>query len=383
MGRTELTGDAVTIRFRDDSIATACVRGGDVQLACLAQAAQAQNVPLRLFRQPSADGQKLNLNLHLHFPHGEAYCRWGRIATAPPGVPFEESTHVNGPFPQLIADKHATKLVLDTMGFPTPVGNHFTPAEHDQAVAFFHACGGHVCVKSNTGSLGEFVFPDITTADDFIRAFQAVASFTPQILVERHVSFPPLSGNASTLTTYRFFFVKPSVVGIRMDVPPNVVGDGRSSLGRLIAGKNVEKKMRTGQAPIEVNALLKQNLHQQGYDLDTIPGAGEQVFLKKISNSSQWGDSITLVDNIHSSYKEKIESMCNTLSGVNITAIDMKIADVTQPACNENYSILEMNSSPGMVYFHFPWIGPENRIAGHIVEKLRTTPDWFRRRRRA
>lgn len=383
MGHTELTGDAVTIRFKDDPIATACVRGGDVQLACLAQAARGQNVPLGLFWQPSADGRKLNLNLHLHFPHGEAYCRWGRIATAPPGAPFAESTHVNGLFPQLITDKHATKLVLDTMGFPTPVGNHFSPAERDQAMTFFHACGGHVCVKSNTGSLGECVFPDITTADDFIHAFQAVASLTPQILVERHVSFPPASGNASTLATYRFFFVKPSVVGIRMDVPPNVVGDGRSSLGQLIARKNVEKKMRTGQVPIEITPLLQQNLYGQGYGLNTIPGSGEHVFLKKTSNSSQWGDSITLVGNIHASYKEKIELMCNTLSGVNVTAVDMKIADVTQPACNENYSILEMNSSPGMVYFHFPWIGPETRIASHIVEKLRTTPDWFRRRRRA
>ena len=346
--------DAVTARFRGDRVATACVLGGDVQLACLAQAARSQGVACRLVWPLPRQSRLPRMYLRLDFPHGVAYCLQGRILVGPPATPFAQCRPVNGANRKLVADKNATNLVIATLGFPTPGGDRFARREIDAAHAYFQSLGGPACVKANTGSLGHQVFPGIASTADFLDAFRAVARRHRHILVERHIHFPDCAGPTPPEASFRFFFVKPSIVGVRMDLPAHVVGDGITPLRQLIEHKNLVKRTRTGQTEVKADPLVRENLRRRGYTLDDVPAKDVRLFLKRTTNSSQGGDSITLPAGLHPSYADKIATLCNAMPGLRVAAVDVMIGDHAMTAGTDKYANLYMNASQGMLHIECP-----------------------------
>lgn len=357
--------DQVKSRFAGNAIAEFLARSGDIQLACLAAAAAAQKVPHEI-----VEGRNFPL-LRLDLPAGVAYCRQGRIFVGPPGAEREACDHLNGPIIRVIRDKLATNLVLRTLGYPVPEGERFAADEWDRALAWFQAGGRSVCVKPVDGSLGEKVFPGIEDLASFRAAFDTVTEDGKAVLVEEHVSFGGAASPTPNGATFRFFFIKPVVVGIRMDLPANVIGDGTSPVQALLTAKNAEKLLRTGQPAVPLDSRVRDVLRRQGFSADDIPALGQRVFLRDVSNSSQSGDSFTYPEGMHPSYAEEVAKLCNALHGLKLAAVDMMIADHSAPCRKDGYKIIEMNASPGMIHFHFPWQGKPQDIAAEIVRMLR------------
>jgi|GEM_PF-2838841 D-alanine-D-alanine ligase and related ATP-grasp enzymes len=375
-GTASMSVDQVKARFAGNPVAEHFVRAGDVQLACLAAAARVQQVPHAPVEERFGPEGVPTPMLRLDLPGRVAYCSKGRIFVGPPDAPFQSCRHLNGAAIRLAGHKPATKLVLETLGFPTPAGREFDAGEEDEAVAWFQASGGPVCVKPLTGSLGEQVFPGIEEAGQLRAAFQAVAAYGGRVLVEEHVRFPHLAGNTPDRATFRFFFIKPVVMGVRMDLPANVVGDGSSSVRRLLDRKNADKLLRTGQPAVPLDGGVRETLRRQGISADDVPAAGRRVFLRDVSNSSQSGDTFTFPEGMHPSYAREIETLCNLIHGLHVAAVDTIIGDHTAPSSAGGYKIIEMNSSPGMIHFHFPWQGEPQDIAAGIVAILRLGEGW-------
>ncbi|KAF0224707.1 MAG: hypothetical protein FD176_889 [Rhodospirillaceae bacterium] len=353
--------DRVRAALGDDAEAMTLVEHDDLHAALLMRAAKDQGLGTALIPYWSRKHGKPAQRLRITLPWGVAYFRRGELKTGPHGASFAQCRHVNGSTTVVVDRKQASKTLMQVLGIPVPAGQIFHALGQNDAVEWFHAQGRPVCVKPDKGHQGNNVFPGLTTETEVRQAFIAAARQSSHVLVEEFAPGPAV----------RFFYVRPRIVGVRIDLPANVLGDGGSNIAALVRAKNEEKRLRTGHAPIIIDDDVHAHLRRLGLGLDHVPAAGTQLFLRSVSNGCKGGDSSTTSEGVvHPSYAASIAAMCNAIRDFNVTAIDTKIADPSMPASPDNYRILEINSNPGLVPYHFPWEGPPQNIAGAILRML-------------
>lgn len=356
--------DRIKAAFDGDELARAFAERGDVQAACFAAGVRRRGMAgAEIF---SVDPARRGWWLRLEMKRGAALFREGRILVGPPGAGPAACRQINADSRNLLVDKPATKMVLEIMGIPTPAGRKFEAGRMQEALDYARSRGGPVCVKATQGSLGIRVYPNLSDPDNIRAALAAVEIGERSVLVEDHVA-----GQAA-----RFIFVRPNVVGARRDLPANVIGDGRSSVAQLLAAKNAAKLRWTGQAAVRTGKLELRILAEQGLKPDSIPEAERRVFLRNLSNLSQGGDCATWSGPICASYAAEIARLCNAIPGVFLAAVDTIIVDPTRPAAPGNWSVIELNSAPGVIGFHFPWEGEPQDMVGAILDWLETGEAW-------
>lgn len=64
------------------------------------------------------------------------------------------------------------------------------------------------------------------------------------------------------------------------------------------------------------------------------------------------------------------EQAVAALPGLGLCGVDLIAHDLTAPAATERHWVLELNSMPGIVAFHFPDGGTPITAAGHIIDAL-------------
>lgn len=343
-------------RLGDVPLALSLARRGALQLAVLAAAAVRQG--------GTAEEAPVPLRLRLTLGDTPVWCQGGSIRLGPDPA---TATPLNGTVAHLTADKPALNRWLTDRGFSTPTGQAFAAADRAAALAWANRQTGPVCIKPPSGSLGWGVAPGLTGDLAVGDAFDTVADRCGAVLVEQHVSSgPPLPAGA----TARVMWVAPDHVTLRMDVPAAVTGDGRRPVSALLAERNASRAARTGQPPILPDAALLARLADQGHSLSSIPAAGQRVALRHVSNASQGGDSHTDLPEIHPSYAAEVIRLFRSLPGTRAGAADLALADSTAPCRPGNHWILDVNLSPGIVQYHFPWSGPPRDVAAALVREL-------------
>jgi hypothetical protein len=350
--------DRVKMFLAGDPLAGDFVAQKDLHAACLIRAARRRGIDgPRLESVMDAGGEPW---LRLDLDDKIAYFKRGQLFVGPPGAGREDCRHINGMLVPVIDHKQVSKDLFTILGFPVPEGRLFRAEEEEAAIAYCRGLGGSVCIKSNGRGKGTDVFPNLSEEAHWRRAFRLVTVHGRIVLVERSWAGAAI----------RFHYIHPRVVGVRMDLPANVDGDGVSTIEQLVQAKNFEKGRRTGHAPITLDDDLMFHIERLGLGLDHVPPAGVRLFLRSVSNGYKGGDGINCRDFLHPSYVEKIERLCNAIGGLRVTAVDTKILDPTAPATDRNFVVLEANSSPGMVPFHFPWQGEPQDVAGALMDAL-------------
>lgn len=288
--------------------------------------------------------------------------RSGALRRLDPNFPAARGVHVNAGAFQTVISKQGTRDYLAERGFPAPEGRVFDAHETDAALAYAEALGWPVCVKPDIGKKGLFVVPGLDDAEAVRAAFTAAAGFHPKVVVERS-----LVGEV-----IRFFYVEPRVVGVKISMPPNVIGDGVSDVATLIGRKNAEREVRQlpGHKPIVVNDELHAHLASQGLDLDSVPVAGQRLLLRAVSNGAVGADTIECADAIHPSYSALVEEICRSFPGLRIAALDTIVTDRMLPASAETFAVLEINNSPGVLPYLYPWEGRRQDICLAMIEML-------------
>lgn len=274
----------------------------------------------------------------------------GSLRIGQVGRPFQESRHVNGLVVTLTTNKHATKAALRSLGVPVPAGALVPAGLVDDGLEVMRRLERPVCVKPERGSEGIAVRPAIDDEADFRDAFATASALGGPVVVEEHVAG----------RNVRFFDVRPDVVAIRYDLPPNVVGDGRHSVEELVALKNAERLRRSLPhcRPVAIGPDAPRVLARQGLELGSRPEAGLRVLLALTSNVSAGGDA-ALVDgrSLHPAHAALVAHACGCVAGLNIAAVDTVIGDLAAPPRWGAFWVLEINSSPGLGGYYFPWEG--------------------------
>jgi cyanophycin synthetase len=276
---------------------------------------------------------------------------------------------IDGRVGEFIRRKDWVKARLRKRGINVPNGGTFSRNSCDKAEAFFErfrpSLSIGVCVKPVNGHEGDQVHVGIHDLSSFRIAFTSVGQSYRRILVEEAVSG----------TVYRFTWVASRVVAIRFGLPANVKGDGIHTIAELVDIKNIDRRrnpclrrhmIQLGQKEYEL--LESVGLHEQ-----SVPSAGQIIWLSATSNRHQGADPVDATDSVHVSYIELVDKIVKQFPGLVLCGADIVIKEASVPATNDNYYVLELNRCPGFSAHHYPWRGRSRDVAGAILDYLAST----------
>ena len=261
-------------------------------------------------------------------------------------------------------NKLVTKKILEEYGIRVPRGLEYTSAEIAKTDFIFHQ-GKAIVVKPNQTNfgLGITILKENTNEEIYQRAVDIAFEHDSTILIEEFIEGKE----------FRIFVIGDEVVGILHRVPANVTGAGTKTIRELVELKNQDplrgKGYRTPLEKIRLEEAEAMFLKQQGKDFDTVPAAGEVVFLRENSNISTGGDSIDFTDDIPDSYKQIAVRAAKALD-VRITGLDMIIPDVSAEATDDNYAIIELNFNPAIHIHCHPFKGKNRRLNEKLMDAL-------------
>lgn len=257
-------------------------------------------------------------------------------------------------------DKLLTKQMLKLQCIPVASG--IKVGSKTEAVLFAEDIGYPVVLKPQFGNQGKGVIANIEDEDELSSAYQLLAKDYKDLIIEKHIAG----------RDYRICSVYGDIIAVSERIPPYVLGDGISSIEKLI--NNLNEDPRRGEdhekelTKIKIDDTLIAYLKQKEYSLDSILPKKEKLNLKDNANLSTGGFAIDCTELISDENIEICKRAASAI-GLDICGIDVRCEDIGKPI-NEGGVIIEVNAAPGIRMHHNPCIGTKRNVAGYIVDKL-------------
>jgi D-alanine-D-alanine ligase-like ATP-grasp enzyme len=263
---------------------------------------------------------------------------------------------------KIVEDKSLTIKILNRHGLPTPRSGRFRKHQKEDALRFFKEIRtDRAVMKPANAAHGHGVHTNIREQSDFEEAWSTIFARWRSVIVEEFV--PGIE--------CRYFVLDSKVLAVTCRVPAHVVGDGSSSIANLIRQKNnEERRQNVALEPVPDDDLSIRVLAEQGYGLDSIPELDRIVYLRKVSNISQGGDSVDVTDEVDPSIKQLAVDALHSIPGLLYTGLDIIAEDHRRPLQGQSVRIIEMNDYPMLSMHHFPAHGTVRPVADAIIRHL-------------
>src|SRR5690606_5888695 len=165
-----------------------------------------------------------------------------------------------------------THQTLHTAGLAVPDQQSTDGGDGDAA---FLARHGRIVVKPCRGEQGHGVSADLRTIDEVRAAVASAKEFCPEVLLESFAEGEDL----------RIIVIDYHVVAAAVRRRPEVIGDGRSELARLIEKYNRRRMAATGgESRVPLDAETDRALAAAGCTMTTVLPAGKAVELRRAAN---------------------------------------------------------------------------------------------------
>lgn len=258
---------------------------------------------------------------------------------------------------QICQRKHLTKRMLDLRNLPSPPGADFSRREKGVAKAYFQEIPKPVVVKPTSSGGSHGVTIGVSTLDEFEQAWKlAIEEGGPysNVLIEQFVRGVEL----------RAFVVGDDAVSIVARVQPFVVGDGVTGLGPLIHDAIEQRKVhyRATQLGIVIDWNF---LEKQGYSHESVPGAGDIVFLSPLALPAGGALLIDVTAVVSPDLKRLAVAATQAVPGLEVGGIDILVADLFDAS---NAVILEVNTAPSLNLHRFVTHGQPRDVELDVVE---------------
>ncbi|WP_306397492.1 cyanophycin synthetase [Telluria beijingensis] len=261
----------------------------------------------------------------------------------------------------IASDKQLTKALLDQAGVPVPEGDVVTTLEAAQRIA--RRLGRPVAVKPLDANQGKGVTVDCTGPDAVARAFEFARKHGRRVIVEEH-----LRGR-----DYRVLVTGGRIAAASWRRPPNVTGDGRSTIRELVEIENRNPARGDGHTNIltriPLDALADEALARQAYTLDTVLEDGANADLRGNANLSTGGTAEDVTDLLPEETRDICIRAALTI-GLDVAGIDIVCEDIARPLRAQRGGIIEVNAAPGIRMHQYPSRGTPRDAGDAIVEAL-------------
>ncbi len=283
---------------------------------------------------------------------------------------------------ELAKDKAYVKHFLRRSGFECPRGEAFLlpwwaeeimprlaergftrPRTTDGAAEYAAGLGFPVYLKPIDGAQGRGVW----RCDSAARIQPVIDHYAEQrirlMVVEEAVDLPD----------HRLVVLRDRLISAYTRFPLNLTGDGTATVAELLSG--LQRGFRLSGRPTTIDAAdarIAARLARAGLDLGSVPRRGETVVLHDISNLAAGGTALDVTATVHPRWVRLALDVTAEL-GLTFSGVDLACADVTDP--DAPYSVLEVNSSPGLD--HYGSVGAEQRavVDGLYALILNEPPD--------
>ncbi|TSC83392.1 MAG: ATP-grasp enzyme, D-alanine-D-alanine ligase [Parcubacteria group bacterium Gr01-1014_17] len=265
-------------------------------------------------------------------------------------------------------DKDFAAYFMGKMRYPVVTGETFFSDEWaetvgsnrniDTAYAYAQRLGFPVIVKPNSKSQGVGVVK-VYTKRDFYRAFRAALKKDRVALVQE-----ALLGR-----DYRIVVLDDKVISAYERIPLNIIGDGRSTIAKLLVRKQKFFKKSGRDTLIKTDDFrIAMKLARRGLTIGSVPKKGERIFLLDNANLSTGGDSKDVTGSIHRSFATLAIRLTKDM-GLRFCGVDLIIVGtIGDDASTVKYWVLEINAAPGLD--HYGAIGKKQK---KLVESLYLT----------
>jgi cyanophycin synthetase len=307
----------------------------------IVEAAKAKNIPWRRLNE----GSLVQLGYGVH---------QRRICTA-------ETDSTSAIAESIAQDKELTRTLLRSIGIPTPEGCSVESAEEAWEAA--EDIGLPVVVKPQYGNHGRGVATNLQTREQVVAAYDAAREEGRSIIVERHAPGDD----------YRMLVVGGKLVAAARREPAHVIGDGQSTVQKLIDKVNEDPRRSDGHATslslIKIDTVALGVLLEQGMTPDTIPPVGKKVLIRRNANLSTGGTAADVTDQVHPDVaRHAIEAA--RIVGLDVAGVDIVAQDISQPLQGQRGVIVEVNAGPGLRMHIEPSSGLPRPVGESIIEMM-------------
>ena len=268
------------------------------------------------------------------------YWRFGEASLS--RVLFESSSIDDGHFGASISSvKSTSKMVLTKLGLPTPA---FEMVNNEVEIAAVIEKIGFPCVtKPLDRGGGKGVSAGHSTIDAAVRGFQAARAVSKlPIMIEAH-----LSGE-----DHRLLVVDGVLVAAIRREPPQIIGNGVSTIQQLVDRANINKdatrpKKSNYSRPIVLDASAQMHLSSLELDPASIIEEGKTIRLRSNGNLSTGGVCFDVTSKVHPHIRTMAETLAQTLN-LQMMGADYITSDISCSPEELGGGFVEFNTTPGL-----------------------------------
>ena len=242
-----------------------------------------------------------------------------------------------------------------------PVAKGGAAHTKNKALSIFHKLTPPVIVKPHAGSGSRHTFLHLSSDSEFVHAFQLANLIDPYTVVEEE-----LMG-----TVFRVTVVDGKFVAALHRDPPQVLGDGHSTVAELVSEEN-KNPLRTGPyfSKIALDAKADAELAWQGLTRNSVPKTGQRVSLHQKINWAVGGTTTDVTNIVHQDNRELFEKVARVLQ-TSVVGMDCIFSDITKSwKEQERCGILECNSMPFFENHMLPFYGSPQNVAAKVWEMV-------------
>ena len=259
---------------------------------------------------------------------------------------FRNYTDLDGPVTLRAAGtKPLVHEVLRARSIPTPDYATFSLNRLHVAFDFLRSHTPSPCVvkpAAGTGA-GAGVTTGITTTRQLVNAAIAAAGHGDELLIEQQIAG----------TNLRLLYLDGRLLDAVERRPPTVVGDGNSTISRLVRSANQDRRERGSRAAqvfLKYDLDMERTLAEQGLSWHAVPEMGCVVRVKTVINDNAAVDNVSVIDVVANDIVEAGRQAAEAINA-RLAGVDVVTPDLTTDLSSSGGVVLEINTTPGL-YIH-------------------------------
>ena len=248
---------------------------------------------------------------------------------------------MNNPVSRAIANNKITTIrLLSRFGVPVPTSEVFHVDDDLRHVLTSAKARFPLVVKPVCGQCGEGVVANIKNESELEAALAALRALQREtFILENHVEGED----------FRILVCRGEIIDVLKRVPANVIGDGRSTLEKLIPLRNRERlAYHHTMSTIDVDTDILDFLEQRGLALGHVPARGQKILLRRICNFSKGGEvSSVPVSELNPELVDLFKAVQRRI-GLAFCGVDYITPNITKSFRDVASCVNEVNPRPGI-----------------------------------
>ncbi len=284
---------------------------------------------------------------------------WGRYQQRVQATITSHTSHIAV---EIASDKEETNKILARLGLPVP--KQRLVQREDEAIDAARRIGHPVVVKPYNANHGRGVAINLRDDETVAVAFRQAQAISRSVIVETFIH-----GH-----DHRMLVIDGELVAVAKRVPGHVVGDGTHTIEELVGIVNSDPRRGIGHEKvltrIEFDSQADRLLAQLNYTRQTVPAAGEAIYLRSTGNLSTGGTSVDVTDAVHPDNREMAIRAVEAI-GLDVGGVDFLTPDITHSYRESGGgAICEVNAAPGFRMHMAPSEGKARDVAGPVLDML-------------